>query len=217
MIQIVFDHPEFLAISKPPNIPFHTEDDQVGIVQRLRESYKTSQLFPVHRLDRVTSGLMLFAKTQETNKLLSELFQARGIEKTYLAISDRKPKKKQGKVVGDMQKSRGGSYKLMRSKDKPAVTHFRSRPFEYGNQNYYGFELHPRTGKTHQLRVALKAMGSPILGDERYSGGEAQRCYLHAYRLKFSLFDTDYEITADAAQFDQQDIFALALTALEIV
>jgi tRNA pseudouridine32 synthase/23S rRNA pseudouridine746 synthase len=136
----------------------------------------------------VTSGLLVFAKTPEVNRALSMQFEQRQIEKYYLALSVRKPKKKQGKVLGDMARGRRGSWKLLTSRENPAITQFFSSAAQPGQRL---FLLKPTTGKTHQLRVALKSIGAPIAGDALYGGDDSQepfdRTYLHAYALAFTL------------------------------
>ena len=91
-------------------------------------------LYPVHRLDKVTSGLVLLARDTEANRELSMAFAERKVEKAYLAISDQKPLKKQGWVKGDMIKGRRGAWMLTRSQDNPAVTRFVSQPLETGGR-----------------------------------------------------------------------------------
>ena len=204
-LNVVFDCDLFIAVSKPHDIAFHCElashttleesggSSIQGFVNLVREHYPNQTLYPVHRLDRVTSGLMIFAKTAEANSQLSKLFEQRKVKKHYLALSERKPKKKQGLISGDMVKARGGSYKLTQTHENPAVTRFQSKKID----SLWGFLLKPETGKTHQLRVACKALGSPILGDERYGGAESDRCYLHSYRIRFELNETSYELCAE--------------------
>lgn len=85
-----------------------------------------------------------------------------------------------------MAKARNGSYKLLRSHNSPAKTAFFS--FALGNGQRL-FALKIFTGKTHQIRVALRALGAPILGDERYGGAVADRMYLHAAQIQFVLDD----------------------------
>ncbi|MGL4996125.1 MAG: pseudouridine synthase, partial [Deefgea sp.] len=144
----------------------------------------------VHRLDKMTSGLLLFARHPEAARHLGEQFAEHQIAKFYLAISDAKPSKKQGKIQGGMEKGRGGSWKFVREGGQLATTQF----FCYGlGAGLRLFLLRPRTGRTHQLRVALKSLGSPILGDTRYAGSEADRGYLHAYAIKFSLAGNTYQ------------------------
>ena len=90
----------------------------------------------------------------------------------------------QGKVQGDMARSRRGQWMLTRGASAPAITHFLSQPLS----DHHAFLLSPRTGKTHQLRVALKSLGSPILGDQMYAEATAarreERAYLHAAALR---------------------------------
>jgi len=167
-------------LNKPPGLNVHDEDGEPGVLQTLALSGNDEALWPVHRLDKITSGLLLVARQQEAARQLSMAFEARHIDKYYLAIGCGKPQKKQGWIIGDMQRARGGSWKLSRSKNNPAITYFISQSIGNGRRL---FLLKPFTGKTHQLRVAMKALGSPILGDARYKGEAADRGYLHAYGL----------------------------------
>lgn len=194
-IEILAEQDEWFAVLKPAGIAFHSDDEATGFVELVRQE-KGAQCFPVHRLDKVTSGILLFAKTAEANSEFSRQFRNSEINKLYLALSDKKPKKKQGWIKGDMEKARNGSYKLVRSQLNPAVTRFSSSSFEGERGRQYLFLLQPHTGKTHQLRVALKSIGSPILGDERYAGGNANRCLLHAWQLRFMFKGVKHTITA---------------------
>lgn len=190
MYKVVENQPDFLLINKDSGVDFHKGEGEIGLPAMLREREGIAELFPVHRLDKMTSGLLLFAKNRETAKELAAQFAKGEVQKCYLAISDRRPKKKQGVVVGDMAKSRRGSWKLLRSKENPARTRFISMALSEGLRL---FILKPLTGKTHQLRVALKSVGAPALGDplyhpEEYKKGQLpDRGYLHAYYLSFKL------------------------------
>jgi len=170
-----------LVINKPAGISFHDGSGQKGLVSILRKQYQID-LWPVHRLDKITSGLIIFAKNKIATTQMGLLFEQKQIAKTYLALSDKKPKKKQGLIKGDMQKSRSGSWILTRTFDNPAQTRFYSKSISSGIRL---FVVRPKTGKTHQIRVALKSLGSPILGDTRYSGTKSDRAYLHAFQLEF--------------------------------
>lgn len=173
---------DWLAIDKPCGIGMHTEGTDKGIVV-LAAEYFQRPLWPVHRLDKVTSGILLLATNEQGAARLSQLFALQHIEKHYLAQSQKKPSKKQGWIKGDMTKGRNGSWLLKRSMNNPAITHFTSSYDE--SLGLRLFHLTPQTGKTHQLRVALKSLGSPIDGDERYGGVAADRTYLHAYKLRW--------------------------------
>lgn len=158
----------------------------MGVFEAFKQQQNLDELYPVHRLDTVTTGVLIFAKTARAAAQLGALFEQRQIEKYYIAIANQKPKKKQGAVVGDMAAARRGSYKLLRSNQNPAITQFFSHSTQskqYPAQRL--FLLKPHTGKTHQLRVMMKSIGAPIVGDERYGGGASERTHLHAYQIGF--------------------------------
>jgi len=198
-----------------------TSGHNTGLIHQLRSDLQQPSLHPVHRLDKVTSGLLLFAKTTAANRALSLLFQQRQIEKYYVAISARKPKKKQGLIKGDMVPARRGAWKLTTQQQNPALTQFFSQPISGCAQRL--FLLRPSTGKTHQLRVALKSLGAAIAGDPLYgdgskedgtngndaSGNDAkclgdrhiyERTYLHAYALCFHYQGQDYRYLCPPTQ-----------------
>lgn len=188
MYRILSQNEHFLVIAKGPGIGMHDEGGDAGLVSLVRADTGL-ELYPVHRLDKMTSGLLLLARTPQANRALSMSFAQRQVSKQYLALSDCKPKKKQGWIKGDMQKGRGGSWLLTRSLENPAISWFDSTPVREGLRL---FRIKPQTGKTHQIRVAMKSIGAPILGDERYGGSPAERGYLHAWRLDFVLWDTPF-------------------------
>ncbi len=186
MYKLIHKNDNFIVIDKKQGVNFHLSDENEGLCEVIRNNEKLNSLFPVHRLDRITSGLLLFARNKDTARELSELFQNRQIEKFYIGLSDKKPKKRQGMIVGDMEKSRRGAWILLRSKLNPARTRFFSKAYGNGLRLYI---LKPLTGKTHQLRVALKSIGAPVIGDPLYNKAESKkhdRCYLHAYAIRFS-------------------------------
>ena len=189
MFTVIEDQSDFLLISKDPDISFHKEENEEGLVQAIRRQLNMKELYTLHRLDRVTSGLLLFAKSSYALNSLSVQFRKNLVRKYYLAISDKKPKKKQGLIRGDMAKARRGAWKLLRTTDNPAITQFFSTSL--GN-NLRLFLIKPHTGRTHQIRVALKSIGAPVLGDPLYHSRreqvvEADRTYLHAYAISFLL------------------------------
>ncbi|WP_321276982.1 TIGR01621 family pseudouridine synthase [Thiomicrorhabdus indica] len=187
---LVYDHPDFVIINKPAGMNFHgkqTENGYIlGVADWAAKALNIEKLWSVHRLDKMTSGLLIFAKSSEAAAKFSELFQNHQIQKYYLALANQKPKKKQGWIKGDMEAARRGNYKLLPTKHNPAVTQFISTSIR---PKLRLFLLKPHTGRTHQLRVALKSLGSPILGDKRYQeakqASELDRGYLHAFALEF--------------------------------
>ncbi len=136
------------------------------------------------------------AKTAAANQELVNQFKNREVQKFYLAISGKKPKKKQGLIKGDMESARRGAWKLCTTQTNPAITQFFSTALGEGKRL---FIVKPHTGKTHQIRVALKSIGAPILGDALYADAAScshiDRVYLHAFSLAFKLNGQDYRFT----------------------
>jgi len=196
MFKIITEYQDFIIVDKAAGVNFHDEGDlgtglHTQVKAYIHQQTNINELYPVHRLDKMTSGLLIFAKNRACAQVFGELFKQHKIEKYYLALSDKKPTKKQGLIKGDMAKSRRGMFKLLRSLDNPAITQF----FSYGSSNKQRlFILKPHSGKTHQLRVALSSIGSPITGDPLYyTNSTADRGYLHAYALKFDYQGQSYE------------------------
>ncbi len=200
MFKIITENQDFIVVDKAAGVNFHDEGDlgsglHAQVKKHLNKHSSINELYPVHRLDKMTSGLIVFAKTLPCAQIFGELFKQHKIDKYYLALSDKKPTKKQGLIKGDMAKSRRGMFKLLRSMENPAITQF----FSYNIANKQRlFILKPHSGKTHQLRVALSSIGSPIIGDPLYySSSITDRGYLHAYALKFTYQDKSFEFLSE--------------------
>ena len=214
MYSIIENNSEFVVIYKKPGASFHSESGEAGLFEMVRQQEGICGLFPVHRLDKITSGLLVMAKTPEVNRQLTDAFSQRQVQKYYLAMSTKKPNKKQGLIKGDMAPARRGAWKLLVTQENPAITQFFSKSSSAGRRL---FIVKPHTGKTHQIRVALKSIGAPIAGDSLY-GDSLQseicdRCYLHAYSLAFSLGDKQYRFTElpREGDFFNDDFFAAAI------
>ncbi|BFM20366.1 TIGR01621 family pseudouridine synthase [Gilvimarinus japonicus] len=182
MFDIVWQSDQVLVIDKHAGVNFHSEQGEAGLFATLTQSFPS--LYPVHRLDKPTSGLLVMAKTADANRQLCEQFRQRQVDKYYLAISGKKPRKKQGSVVGDMTSARRGAWMLTRTRHNPARTAFVSCHMAPGLRL---FVVKPATGRTHQIRVALKSVGAPIVGDTLYGAEPSDRLYLHAYSLGFEI------------------------------
>lgn len=188
-INIVYQHSDFFIVEKPSGIGFHDEHCEteiaVGFFNRCQAELN-EVLFPVHRLDKLTSGLLILARNKRSATWFQQAFEAKKIQKYYLALSDKKPKKKQGSIIGDMAKARLSQWKLLKTKDNPGVTRFFNWGIESATvKSLRAFLIKPETGKTHQIRVALKSVGASIIGDALYGGSDSDRGYLHALMLNF--------------------------------
>ncbi|HHF3644435.1 TPA: TIGR01621 family pseudouridine synthase [Haemophilus influenzae] len=198
-IEVVYQHSDFIIINKSEGISVHKDQEEQGLTELVAKQLNVSQVWLVHRLDKVTSGLLILALNAESAAEFSRLFSEHKIYKTYLALSNQKPKKKQGLIVGDMKKARDGAWKLCQTKENPAITRFESVNCE---PNLRLFILKPQTGKTHQLRVAMKSLGSPILGDGLYGKNteKIDRTYLHATQLEFDYLNNFISVTCLPSQ-----------------
>lgn len=202
---LLAEYDDFLLVDKNAGINFHDEDDLGnGLFNQVKTQLEQPELYPVHRLDKMTSGLVIFAKNLATAQQFQKLFSAHQLEKYYLAISDKKPVKKQGLIKGDMAKSRRGCWKLLRSMDNPAISQFFSYPLGDGKRLYL---IKPHSGKTHQIRVALSSISAPIFGDTSYYPQDNVNCdsdrgYLHAYALRFTLNEQHFSFICPPSSGD---------------
>ena len=191
-LAIIYEDEHLIAIAKPPellSIPGRYLDTQDSVLSRLRQSFGADvPIYPVHRLDRQTSGILLFARDLESLRCLSEQFQKREIHKIYEALLSSKIEREQGIIDlplwGNPENRPYQQVDLPRG--KRSVTEFRLLG-QVGN--YSRIEFIPLTGRTHQLRVHSadpQGLGIPILGDRLYGCQTATtRLHLHARDLTF--------------------------------
>lgn len=149
----------------------------------------------VHRLDRDTSGVVILAKNEATQSFLRRQFQERKTHKTYFAIVDGTPKLPSAKI--DLPIARNLKHPttfMVDPKGKPSQTFYNTIRTEHINHRTYSLvELKPVTGRTHQLRVHLKYLGHPIIGDTVYNDKTAARTrlFLHAHALEITIPGAD--------------------------
>lgn len=161
----------------------------------------------VHRLDKGTSGAMIIARTQSAFLYFKKLFWEQKIRKTYLALVAGEPLPPSGVIdkpigiAGTSLRRSAGSAEMKKS--APAVTEYKtikslSSPSTGSGTNIYSLlEVRPRTGRTHQIRVHLSAIGCAVVGDKLYGGAPAERLMLHASTLEFDAPDGRH-LTIDA-------------------
>ena len=147
-------------------------------------SERHGEILTVHRLDMDTSGVMVFARTKSAQSSLSRAFQERKVAKSYLAMVEGQPNPASGTIDLPI-----ASYSLQRplrhiaADGRPAITHFETLKHSAGTSL---IKLTPKTGRSHQLRLHMQALGHPILGDRFYGTSEnAKRLMLHAFSLEF--------------------------------
>ncbi|MEG3767620.1 TIGR01621 family pseudouridine synthase [Alteromonas sp. 14N.309.X.WAT.G.H12] len=192
---IIFTHRDFYIINKPVGMPMH--DAKSGIIPALTALTGETALYLCHRLDSVTSGCLLIARNASAASQLSQLFSNKQIQKYYLAMLSAKPSKKQGTVAGDMKNRRRGQHVLLKTRHNPAVTQFFSYHIPLRGRVAL---IKPLTGKTHQIRVAMKSLGAPISGDTLYGAAQQDRVSLHAYALFFSYNNQAFGVVCPPTQ-----------------
>lgn len=186
------------AAAIPPRPPVLYEDSHVlvlnkpaGLLSMAKGEYCPEATLEnygllVHRLDRDTSGVVILAKDPATQKLLRRQFQDRKTHKTYYAIVEGHPKLSEAMIDLPIARNlkRPTTFQVDQN-GKPSQTYYRVIA---QNSKYSLLELKPTTGRTHQLRVHLRYLGTPILGDPVYgSGAKAPRLMLHAQALEISI------------------------------
>jgi tRNA pseudouridine32 synthase/23S rRNA pseudouridine746 synthase len=197
-LALLYRDPCLVAFDKPAGlltIPGREggEEHLLGQGFRLLASAGSApkKLFTVHRLDRLTSGLVLFALDPTSHRLLCIQFERREVEKRYLALVHPAPAVQEGTLVANLVPARRGFMRRSHPGERgvEAVTGYRVVDPE-GSEGAL-LELTPQTGRTHQIRLQLADLGSPIVGEPHYrsTGGvkarEAHRLWLHGWRLGF--------------------------------
>lgn len=192
-MQILYEDDAVLVIDKPAGLlTIGTEKErtktayfQLNEYLRERNPDKKERVFIVHRLDRETSGLIVFAKNETVKRRLQEKWD--DVEKRYLAVVEGVPKKQEDTIAGYLNES--STLRVYESKDsrnaKYAVTKYKVLK---SSQEYSLLEVDLDTGRKHQIRVHCSGIGHPVAGDRKY-GAETdpmKRLALHAYRLFFS-------------------------------
>ncbi|MBL9170351.1 MAG: class I SAM-dependent methyltransferase [Verrucomicrobiales bacterium] len=187
---ILFEDDHLLVIAKPAGWNTHAPSPYAneGVYDFLRHREpRWASLAIMHRLDKETSGVLVFTKTPEANKSLTLQFTGREVSKSYLLLTEQSPKEKDFSVKSDL--IRLGERYGSRPGGQPAETHFTvlgtvarrgagGRPFTV-------VRAEPLTGRTHQIRVHASERGFPIWGDTLYGGAPAARVFLHAAELSF--------------------------------
>lgn len=224
-VQIIFEHKDFLVINKPAPLIVHTPgaghqdatlvDWLINHVRGIKQAGPIERPGIVHRLDKETSGLMLVARTSYGHKILSDLFKDRLIKKSYLALVEGHPAT-HGST--DLKITRHPTY---RTKMAPSARAGREASTSYEVKNYYKknnleyalIEAWPVTGRTHQIRVHMTALGHPIIGDKLYghSSPLIKRQALHAYTLAFEFEGKQYEFKQEPPEDFQHTLAQLTV------
>jgi 23S rRNA (cytosine1962-C5)-methyltransferase len=204
---VLHEDEHLLVVHKPAGWNTHAPSPYAGegIYDWLRHREpRWARLAIIHRLDKETSGVLVFGKTPLANRSLTEQFAGRTVRKTYLLLSDRSPKQRE--FVAKSRITRAGERYVSGAHGEPAETCFRLLNSALRAPRSALIEATPHTGRTHQIRVHAAEHGFPILGDTLYGGAPFPRVCLHAAELSFlhpatgepATFNAPAEFEADA-------------------
>ncbi len=193
-IEIIYQNSELLIVNKPHGIVVHPSkghsNDTVinallGMDIKFEANLGQTKPFLVHRLDKDTSGLLLVAKNEKMYSYLTEIQKKRKIKKHYLAVIKGVPDKKHATIDASISRNKSHRKKMsVNSKGRKSLTTYKVIK---SNDSMSLVELELHTGRTHQIRVHMQALGHPIIGDTLYGKKSKliDRQLLHAYKLEF--------------------------------
>ena len=187
-MQIIYKDDDILVINKPadlPVLPDGWDKDAPYLVKMLEEKF--DKAWVVHRIDKSTSGIIIFALTAEAHRSLNIQFEKHLVEKTYHAILNGSPKWLDKITKFPLRANVGSKHRTIVDNRNGVRSETRFRLLKQ-NQLAALAEAMPMTGRTHQIRVHAYALGYPLLGDILYSAPETDiisRAALHAYSLSF--------------------------------
>lgn len=216
-LDIIFENDEFVAVNKPAGLL--SIPDRIGKELSLKDFLKEryGNIYTVHRLDRNTSGIIVFAKTEEAHKALSLLFEGREMEKFYAGLVNGQMICPSGTVDAAIMEHPGKTTKMITHvKGKPSITDYEVLE-SFRLYSWVQFQIH--TGRTHQIRVHMQHLGHSIVCDEIYGDPKPillssikrnfklaklaeeekpilARLGLHSYRLNFTLKEQAYNLEA---------------------
>ena len=194
-----------IVVVKPAGllaVPGRGEDRQDCLATRVQARFEDALV--VHRLDMATSGLMLFARGADAQRCLSNAFARREVHKRYLAVVHSRVAREQGEIdlplIADWPNR--PRQKVDPEHGKPSLTRYRVLGFDAAH-NITRLALEPVTGRAHQLRVHLLAIGHPMLGDALYAPPAVQaladRLLLHATSLRFTHPESGVAVQVESA------------------
>lgn len=210
-IETIFENEDFLILNKPPQVVVQgAQDNELSLsyhLQYLKDKNKDIndfQYFHVHRLDKETSGVLACAKNQIALRELNRIFRDRETKKIYICLCIGKPKNKEGKVELNLDRTEQGSkekVKIVREGGKKSLSFYKViEEYNYQGQILSLIEVEIKTGVTHQIRIHMKHLGCPIVGDKMYGNSYVNkifenildRQFLHAKNLEFTFNNQKY-------------------------
>lgn len=223
--EVLENNEYFIALYKPPFWLTHGVSDhhtEGALEDWLLEKGLISSDIPlngrVHRLDRNTSGVIVYAKTEISQQNLKDIFKNREIEKNYIALSQDHFSPLEGEIIKPIMRKKGSFKRIISLTGKEEEAKYAETTYRV-IATLKGHDLvlvSPKTGRTHQIRVHLKAVGHPIAGDDLYGGSQELigRQFLHAWALSFRYKNKRYHLVCPLAPDLKKAFFTLDEDAL---
>ena len=187
--EILFEDSDVIVLNKPEGLASISENDpKIESLHSILEEKFAAKIYPVHRLDKEVSGVIIFAKNSRAHKNINDQFEKRLVKKFYTTLVHGQIPNDTGIINKPIREFGSGRMGVDEKKGKPSETKYRVLE-RY--DNYTTLELNPSSGRRHQLRVHLYYIGYPIVGDLRFGLKTVQEKYprlmLHANKIEFQL------------------------------
>jgi len=195
MNRIIYEDNHLIAVAKRSGEI--VQGDKTGdkpLSEEIKSYLKTKYKKPgnvflgtIHRLDRPTSGIVLFAKTSKSLSRMNELFKNKKVQKTYYAVTEDKPNKEKGVIISSLKKNQKQNKSYITKLDDGKKSELEYELIEK-LQNYFLIKVNPKTGRHHQIRVQLSSIGCKIKGDVKYGAkrsNEDKSICLHSHSMSF--------------------------------
>jgi len=194
-LNIVYEDKDIIVINKPHNlltIATNKEKNKTLYHYLLEyEKSKNTKIFIVHRLDKLTSGLIIFAKSYQVKQKLQKIFELGDLTRQYILLTKNKLNSNEGTIINYLKIDKFGNVFISNSKDKYAKKAITKYKFLTQTKIGYKYQITILTGRKNQIRIAFANLGSPIIGDTKYSK-KNNRLYLQANYLDLSKYKPNY-------------------------
>jgi len=193
-LEVLYENNDYLVVNKAAGLiseksPYETVTVETQVFNYLLKQKRKPYIGIIHRLDRVTSGVLILAKKKSILVVFNNLFNNRKVQKTYLAIVKNKPENNKGNLVNFIVKNnKEKRADIVQSKSKDSLNCMLS--YQVIGKNEYGYllKIKPKTGRFHQIRAQLANIGLPIIGDKKYGSDQEyfpRSICLHAWKLTY--------------------------------
>ena len=206
-LEVIHENNDYIVVNKAAGLiseksPYEAVTVETQVFNHLLKQKRKPYIGIIHRLDRVTSGVLILAKKKSILVDFNNLFSSRKVQKTYLAIVKNKPSKNKGNLVDFLVKNtKEKRAEIVQIKSKDSLNCMLSYQVMGKNDFGYLLEIKPKTGRFHQIRAQLANIGLPIIGDAKYGSDQEYlplSICLHAWKLTYEVSGSKESHTFEA-------------------